>query len=338
LVEKFANEKSMKTMELTNNFRSNQNIVNLCQKIIPPTVNIKGNKNVESFSCVFVSYPKDEIAKLPTWFENYLTQFNNIKIRNSLIVSRGRGTISSLRPSASNGLKLPHEFALSIKLWDEGNLQSLNDAISLMGKYIASKFFEEFTVTSNQFYKPSIVSKASDWRTYISKILNECILIEGAIGFDKTWTDWAKLIKTDLPKIIQIHMKILEFAEKDYVFNSTAKFNLQSPKGETKKMVIDTIKFSPASTSSIPIRTIHAVKGQTFETVMLVSSLYKGQGSKTGHWEDWLSDKNSEAARIAYVASSRPRKLLVWAVPNIDSTQKNKLIELGFKQEEWGIN
>lgn len=338
LVEKFTNNKSMKKMDLTNNFRSNQNIVNLCQKIIPPSNNVKGNEQVKSFPCVFVSYPKNEIAKLPTWFENYLTQFSNINIKKSVIISRGRGTISSLRPSASNGLKLPHEFALSIKLWDEGNVQSLNDAISMMGKCIASKFFEEFTATSNQFYKPTIVSKASDWRTYISKILNECILIEGAIGFDKTWTDWAKLIKSALPQIIQMHIKTLEFSEKDYIFNSTPKFNLQSPKGETNKKVIDTIKFSPASTSSIPIRTIHAVKGQTFETVMLVSSSSKGKGSKTGHWEEWLSDKNTEAARLAYVASSRPEKILLWAVPDINESQKNELIELGFQQEEWGNN
>lgn len=335
LVEKFATDKSMQVMNLTNNFRSNQNIVNICQKIISPSDKVKGNEKVDSFPCVFVSYPKDEIAKLPAWFENYLTQREDINLKDSLIITRGRGTISRLRPSTSNGLKLPHEFALSIKLWDEGSVQSITDSISLMGKCIASKFFEEFSATSSQFYKPSIVSKVSDWRTYISIILNECILIAGVVDFEMIWPEWARLIKTVLPQIIKDNIKTLEFSEKDYVFNNTSKFNLKSPKGETKRKVIDTIKFTSASTSLIPIRTIHSVKGQTFEAVMLVSSISKGKGSKTGHWEEWLSDKNAEAARLAYVASSRPEKILVWAVPDVNKIQKNKLIELGLQEEKW---
>lgn len=337
LVEKFANDKTMLKMDLANNFRSNQNIVDLCQKITPRSNYVKGNDNVKSFPCVFVSYPKEDIAKLSTWFESYLTQFNNINIKNSLIVARGRGTIARLRPSASNGLCLPHEFALSIKLWDEGSVQSLHDAISMMGKFIASKFFEEFSAASSQFYKPSIVSKVSDWRTYISIILNECILIEGAANLDKTWSDWAKLIKAALPQIIQINMKALVFSEKDYIFNNTTQFNFKSPNGDAKTKVIDTIIFTPVGSSSIPVKTIHSVKGQTFEAVMLVSSLSR-QGKKDGYWEEWLSDKNSEAARLAYVASSRPKEILVWAVPEANETQRNKLIKLGFQPGEWGVN
>jgi DNA helicase-2/ATP-dependent DNA helicase PcrA len=335
LVKKFVQDESMKTMNLTNNFRSNQNIVNLSQKIIPSTNDTKGNDNVESFPCAFVCYPKKDIAKLPIWFENHLTKLNDIDIKNAVILARGKGTISKLQPSATSGLKLPHEFALSIKLWTDGGEHGLKDAISMMGKFIAAKFFDEFSTTSNQFYKPSIVSKVSDWRSYISKVLNECIHIKDTTKLDKYWSEWAKLIKGVFPKIIHNNLEKLEFSENGFVFDQTTIFNFQSPSGDTNKKVIDTIKFTPVGSSSIQVKTIHSVKGQTLEAVMVVSSLSEGKGNKDGHWKEWLLDKHSEAARLAYVASSRPKKILVWAVPDVNETQKNRLIEFGFQQEKW---
>jgi hypothetical protein len=34
-----------------------------------------------------------------------------------------------------------------------------------------------------------------------------------------------------------------------------------------------------------------------------------------GYWKRWLEDPLSENARFAYVASTRPTDLLIWAVP-----------------------
>ncbi len=57
----------------------------------------------------------------------------------------------------------------------------------------------------------------------------------------------------------------------------------------------------------------------------------KGAGT---NWEEWLADTNSEYARMCYVASSRPRELLIWAVKNITEEQYNILENLGLKKEE----
>ncbi len=62
---------------------------------------------------------------------------------------------------------------------------------------------------------------------------------------------------------------------------------------------------------------------------MVVSSV-DGTG-KDGYWEKWLGDKSSEAASLAFVASSRPQHLLVWAVPEINDAQKKQLEGLGFR-------
>ncbi|MBA7663988.1 hypothetical protein ES703_72038 [subsurface metagenome] len=63
---------------------------------------------------------------------------------------------------------------------------------------------------------------------------------------------------------------------------------------------------------------------------MLVSAPSKSGNSTDNHWEYWLEDPTSEAARLAYVASSRPKHLLVWAVPKGNNGDMTELTELGF--------
>jgi DNA helicase II / ATP-dependent DNA helicase PcrA len=83
----------------------------------------------------------------------------------------------------------------------------------------------------------------------------------------------------------------------------------------------------------LSITTIHNVKGKTLDALMLVSSRNKS-GTDGGHWTQWLDDPTSEAARLAYVASSRPRKLIIWAIPNssrVEEDQLDRLKEIGFQ-------
>ncbi|MFO7897038.1 MAG: hypothetical protein R6U84_08905, partial [Candidatus Cloacimonadales bacterium] len=65
-------------------------------------------------------------------------------------------------------------------------------------------------------------------------------------------------------------------------------------------------------------------KGQTFESVLLISSLTKG--SNGGHWSHWLTG-DDEQKRLGYVASSRPKKLLIWAIPENDKKEFEKVFK-----------
>jgi hypothetical protein len=62
---------------------------------------------------------------------------------------------------------------------------------------------------------------------------------------------------------------------------------------------------------------------------MLVSSL-DARGTNDGYWKMWLDGPTSEATRLAHVASSRPRQLLVWAVPDPPEAELDKLAQAGF--------
>ncbi|MCO2242589.1 hypothetical protein FA379_30230, partial [Pseudomonas aeruginosa] len=75
--------------------------------------------------------------------------------------------------------------------------------------------------------------------------------------------------------------------------------------------------------------TIHQVKGETHDATVVVSS--QQSGPHQSHWKDWLADPASEAARFAYVASSRPRHLLIWAVKKLKDDELKRLAGLGFE-------
>ena len=79
--------------------------------------------------------------------------------------------------------------------------------------------------------------------------------------------------------------------------------------------------------SQLRIETIHAVKGVTYDAVLLLSTP-NGHG-KTGYWENWLNPTD-EAGRIGYVASTRPRYLLCWGVRELSSEQRKRLEGIGF--------
>src|SRR5690606_17079267 len=66
--------------------------------------------------------------------------------------------------------------------------------------------------------------------------------------------------------------------------------------------------------------TVHSVKGETFEaTLLILKTRGIGKAYKT-ILRDNISISDSEELRIAYVGMTRPRKILVIAVPN----QENK--------------
>ena len=84
--------------------------------------------------------------------------------------------------------------------------------------------------------------------------------------------------------------------------------------------------------------TIHSVKGETLDAILLVSAPNK-QGTQDGHWTQWLANSKTEAARLAYVASSRSKHLLTWAIPGpISRQEKDRIHDIGFHVVEMKID
>lgn len=79
-------------------------------------------------------------------------------------------------------------------------------------------------------------------------------------------------------------------------------------------------KNSTASGANFRIGTVHTVKGETFEAVLLI---LKEKGAKGAYYRTLLEQGkttlNNEELRVVYVGATRPRKILVLAVPNEQS-------------------
>lgn len=76
--------------------------------------------------------------------------------------------------------------------------------------------------------------------------------------------------------------------------------------------------------------TVHSAKGETFEAVLLLLGKRAGAGMNYCNMlkvnSNTLNPKNQEEMRIVYVGITRPRKILMMAVPEDDvNTWKNKL-------------
>lgn len=76
--------------------------------------------------------------------------------------------------------------------------------------------------------------------------------------------------------------------------------------------------------------TIHSVKGETLNAVLLVS--HPNKLSPGGHFSHWLKEGNydPEHIRFAYVAMSRPKYALIIATPKLKKAELAKLQNLGF--------
>jgi len=64
----------------------------------------------------------------------------------------------------------------------------------------------------------------------------------------------------------------------------------------------------------------------SYEAVLFVSG--KTKANKESYWKNWL-DNETEPNRIAYVASTRPRQLLCWALPKLSEEDRKTIGALG---------
>jgi ATP-dependent exoDNAse (exonuclease V) beta subunit len=75
---------------------------------------------------------------------------------------------------------------------------------------------------------------------------------------------------------------------------------------------------------------VHGVKGETYDALMLIVEARTGNNTLTPAFLN-TGDISQELMRIGYVAMTRPRKLLVVAMPNV----KSRTVHPRFPKEKW---
>ena len=323
-VENFISNNKFIQLNLSDNFRSCQPIVNLCQKIVNGDCVVGKESLPHHETCIYFQYKKDELPALPNRFEEHLKKLE-ISIEKSVILARGWSTVYKLYALDKGQAEKPQfQIAMAIHLWSKENIELTDEAFKYLGKFIAKKYFKDNHSNSRVYYCPSIVDSPMRWRFFLSGILGEVFKNNCDMNdLSKTWVDWAGCVRKQFSQIANNCLSILQSV--DSPFEQIDGRNFKAPNRLGRKKVIDTLILSNESSTKIKITTIHNVKGKTFDAVLLVSSP-DAKGAQGGYWEEWLEDVNAEPARFSYVASSRPKWLLAWAIPETkDLTEIEKL-------------
>lgn len=317
-VNDFITEIQATKLLLTKNFRSGQQIVDLCCSLVP-SGQITGQDNHGQYNCKVIEYNSCPTEVIPIFKQ--LTQEH----QNCVIVARGHSILNKFL-SSENKLNAVESLALAIVLFDENDLHKLKRSLTLFSEYLRDYFMDSESVKPNSFNCPESISSSLQWRKFLFAALSHLVR-KGLGDVDKDWKPWCKLLKDEMQILSKESFVDNEIAE---LLVKLENVNHSSPKGKGDKKLTHTLQLKPPKEEKLRLETIHQVKGETHDATMLISSERSG---KESHWKDWIKDPSSEAARLAYVACSRPKHLLILAVKKLNKEERCKLISLGFSIE-----
>lgn len=294
------------TIELTGNFRSSQKICNATCHFSATVHNNTPNK-------AFGIY-KDEVNKPILLFttgssipdiENYFIKKcvdMNIAIKpeNIAILTRGRihadTDISGLWKS-----KEVEWFAQSRYEWESG---SRKKACSIASRASFCIFYGEQVEDSEM---QSIIDdnfSLSKWNEFIIDLVSTAPSISEGIG------DWVKSYEKHFLKLISAY-KVSVHANKP--LGEVFKIKSRDTKVPHFKNIEVINYFEKKQQNDYTKSSIHGVKGETYDAVLLLVNSKTGNTLTPSFLEN--GNINSELMRIAYVAMTRPRRLLMVSIP-----------------------
>jgi len=338
-VAEYTNEQKFDILSLSKNYRNCQLIANLCDNIVDNICKATPvDSNELESPCICLTFKEDEMMRLPAWFSDYLDRFG-IDKKYSTIVTRSWANVSRMRPAGNGQINnYQKRLAMAICLWKTGSRQATGDSLKFFGRFISEKFFPGDSTDSREYYRPESVDSSLQWRLFLAKALDECSQDEILCNLEQSWKTWAQAVRE------RLHKHLTEIAGNIGEVISDCGFPQLVAKKKNDKssplfsalsdgQVSGELPSTPSVQESLRITTIHNVKGETLEALMLVSSRNK-IGTDDGYWTQWLDNSTSEASRLAYVASSRPKKLIIWAIPTPSSNEScyvERLKTIGFE-------
>ena len=242
-----------------------------------------------------------------------------IQFEKAVVLTRNQTLKMKISTDVSNVLK-KYPIIYAIQLWNSHAADGCLMALRSLGGQLQKWY--GFQGRSNNFYYPETLCKdAITWRLLLRDIMAELVSVSSISNMaGKTYSSWTAENKKRIVAILNKHLE----ANLGTQLDGSASF-VRAVRGTGSEVIGLMNQIDP---TELKVETIHAVKGRTFDAVLLMSSA--DARGKTGYWENWLNP-DDEAARIAYVACSRPRNLLCWGVHTLTGDQKGKLEHLGLE-------
>jgi DNA helicase-2/ATP-dependent DNA helicase PcrA len=324
LLMAYIQKKKFLELKLTKNYRSNQSIVDLTSLMIGNSDIVQANiGNLIPAPCILWQYDDQSFSDLPTKFEELILK-HSLTLNQCVILARGKSTLDPLRVQNQNNKYTKIElFAIALHCWNkqQRNTDELTNALLYAGKFFFSIAYGGHPDVKNQYCPDGI--DPVEWRLLLKRLLDEANVLYPfkANGVDMTWKNWVVLVK----QFLMNKWFLLKYSSVTY---DKIKNGIKSPDNKGDKYVHEIHSFTNLKN---PFRTttIHSVKGETLEAVLLIS--HKNKQSKGGHHSHWFREGNftEEHIRFAYVACSRPKHLLVIATPMLSATELTQLKKIG---------
>lgn len=304
---------------LTANFRSSQHICNATQlfsSVLSGATPAEARGECAEYTQKPILLRYSEKSAAISWFKDFCQQHDIDSESNSVaILTRGRihdsSNITGLWQTTE-----AHLLASATYLWYSG---AKKDAYLQCEKALFSIMIADASgITSADIRH--IVENEMDYPSWKKKVI-------GLLGSLPKHTESLLVWKCELISIISEKIEAGEII----VRNSRSpedliKIKTKERTGEkysTEFLEQPLYKFFEKRTSvGTVISSVHGVKGETFDATLLIVDSKSGKTITPSFLEH--GDLDSELMRIAYVAMTRPRKLLVVAMPN---QKKNQLMK-----------
>lgn len=311
--------------DLNKNFRSCNEIVDFSNRLIKDW-NTQ-SENVESkfgkHALLYVEYNTPEEAVI-----EYEKILNKLKFTEGIhrILVRQKSLKEQLEKATKGYIDKNEPLIVAIQLWKNKTPEHMNRALELAGLQL-SKWFGGGK-SKQSYYCPKDITSVHAWRIFVMYVLNDMEDSLTISDMEKTYGKWHKDAKKEINKIIGNRYNIISKYDSEKnreIENCVTGTNFKVSRGNKDNPIS---LFSDFVVPSIPIMTIHASKGCTFDSVLVISS--ENAKSEGGHWKYHWIQGDGESKRIGYVASTRARYLLVWGVPNLTKTDRALIESYGF--------
>lgn len=314
-------------MNLNENFRSNQSIVNASIKIVQGKNHIVGMRNQMTVKPLLVFlYRKNEEKDLVQLYHSILEQ-EGIEENNCRIIVRNNAGKDKLlgRKAGDSTDNIIEDYAHFAFLTDDETLDGFQERIKILARAIQQSYFPKSVHgNSNNLYKPEEID-ISTWINIIILIQKTIVENECVLDLSQKWEIWKKALR-----------KCLDGVSSSYLGKADLK---RLKNGIKNDLVVESFSLKNKNKTKIQIETIHGCKGMSLDSVLFVSSYSRGDNRSGAYWKDWFINQESnidEAQRLAYVAFSRAKHLLALGIPNpvsapITEMERKMLMDYGFE-------
>lgn len=333
----FIEQIAMKELPLAENYRSCQAIVDaslavLCKPKKFAVGQIEQKVGVPLVALLYQQGQEQQVLKI---FETLVNE-SQLSLENSRVIVRNNNLREKLlgrKFSSLLAINTIEEYARFLYLNSaDSSVNSFQAAIRILARALQRTFFSESVHSGfNQLSKPDELD-GRQWRTIINGVRKQLLSQEVLFNFGITWSQW----KVNLKPVLENLTTGIPL-----LYDRPVNLGRIRP-GESKRVVLEA--FENTRNDSIPcdIETIHSCKGMSLDAVLFMSTYKQSHEQESGsHWYDWFASASNainEGNRLAYVAFSRTRHLLVLGIPNppsskLNSSQLQLLVQAGFRIE-----